>query len=589
MWQKISAARSRLWTQVPVKSFSGSTQGAILTTLSLAGIPYMYLLGTRPPCPYSELIREVGLQPPDLSMSGAIPRRSCSTGSELVLFVALASLDTIAVVDTVNRRLICTISDAPPRGGYEGSTPNALALSGDGTRMFVAEADNNAVAVVDLSSATADSPSARGTDTVVGRLPTDWYPTALLVSRNRLLIATGKGSGSHANPDGPTPGHGIERPLGYALGILNGSLRILGENFTSAELRGYTQRVTSANNWNNAVSRRRYPPFKHVIYIIKENRTYDQVLGDLEQGDGDRELVFFGNEVAPNHHALARRFGTFDRFFTNAEVSSQGHIWSTAAYVTDYGEKTIPSIYSDRRADNDEDDADAPAHGFIWDAARRKGLSVRDYGEWVKTENGFAQTRPGLRGLISEAYPVFSYDSTDQKRADVWIMEFREFLRDGNMPQLEIMHLPMDHTAGGLAGKCTPRACMADNDYALGRIVEELSQSPRWRDTVVFVVEDDAQAGPDHVDCHRAPFYIISAYNRPGIVHRFINTTDVVAAIEDILGLERLSQFDYFSRSLTDVFSASLNLAPYKAVIPRQPLDEKNPAEGRSSPAFADA
>ena len=258
-------------------------------------------------------------------------------------------------------------------------------------------------------------------------------------------------------------------------------------------------------------------------------------------------------------------------------MSSQGHIWSTAAYVTNYGERMIPSIYADKRADNDEDDVDAPANGFLWDLAMKRGITFRDYGEWVKSENGFTQTRPGLAPDISRDYPVFSYDSSDQRRADVWISEFKEFLRNDNMPQLEIMHLPMDHTAGGLAGKCTPRACMADNDLALGRIVEALSHSPRWMDTVVFVVEDDAQAGPDHVDCHRAPFYAISAYSHPGVVHRFVNTTDVVAAIEDILGLSRLSQFDYFSRSLADMFAVKPDPTPYNSLTPHQSIDEKNP------------
>jgi YVTN family beta-propeller protein len=493
------------------------------------------------------------------------------------LFVALDSMDEIAVVDTGRRRVIRRISDRAPAGPREGSTPDGLALSADGTRLYVAEADNNAVAVIALS---ADSAGARssGRDTVMGRIPTDWYPTAVLEQQSQLLILSGKGHGSRANPDGPIPARGLERPLGYALGMLNGTLRVLAQSLPATTLAQYSRRVAAANRWNQPATPRHYPPFKYVIYIIKENRTYDQVLGDLKQGDGDPSLVFFGEDVSPNHHQLALRFGNFDRFFTNAEVSSQGHVWSTAAYVTNYGERVIPSIYSDRRADNDEDDVDAPANGFLWDAAVKQGITFRDYGEWVKSENGFAQTRPGLAPDISLGYPVFSYDSRDQSRADVWIAEFQEFLRNDNMPQLEIMHLPMDHTAGGLPGKCTPRACMADNDLALGRIVEALSHSPRWADTVVFVVEDDAQAGPDHVDCHRAPFYVISAYNRPGVVHRFVNTTDAVAAIEDVLGLSRLSQFDYFSRSLASVFAPEPDLTPYNAVTPRQSLEEKNPA-----------
>jgi len=296
----------------------------------------------------------------------------------------------------------------------------------------------------------------------------------------------------------------------------------------------------------------------------------------LPEGDGDANLVFFGKDVAPNHRALALRFGLFDRFFTNAEVSSQGHIWSTAAYVTDYGEKTVPSLYSDRRADVDGEEIDEPLDGFLWTLAKKKGIRFRDYGEMVKNE-GWPVTQKELAADVSPAFPPFNLRVQDQKRADAWIAELNQFVEDGEMPQLEVMHLPSDHTAGGKAGYPTPRAYMADNDLALGRIVEALSKSPFWKDTVIFVLEDDSQAGPDHVDCHRSPFYAISAYSRPHIIHRFANTTDVVAAIEDILGLGRLSKFDYFSRSLADVFSATPDLTPYKALTPTADMNALNP------------
>ena len=323
---------------------------------------------------------------------------------------------------------------------------------------------------------------------------------------------------------------------------------------------------------------RRYPPFRHVVYIIKENRTYDQVLGDMKEGDGDASLVYFPDiTITPNHHALARRFGLFDRFFVNAEVSSQGHIWSTAAYVTNYGEKIVPSGYAGKRADMDGEESDEPERGFLWTLANREGITFRDYGEMVKGNPGWPVTQRDLGADVNPDYIPFDLVTQDQKRADVWIAELQRYVRDGNMPQLEVMWLPMDHLAAGRPGKCTPRACMADNDLALGRIVQALSHSPYWKDTVIFVVEDDAQAGPDHTDSHRAPFYAISAYNRPGTVHRFINTTDVIAAIEDILGMGRLSKFDYFSRSLADIFAPAPDLTPYDPIIPTQDLNEKNP------------
>jgi DNA-binding beta-propeller fold protein YncE len=496
------------------------------------------------------------------------------------LFVALASTDEVVEVDTRLGKVVRRFTDAAPGAPQEGATPNAIALSRDGSRLFVAEADNNAVAVFDLARRRGPVNAERP----AGRVPVDWYPTDVLERAGELLVLCGKGRGTSPNPDGPTPGRGIERPLGYVFGQLNGTLRVVPDSFNEQQLAALTRRVAAANGWDSPARARRYPPFRHVVYIIKENRTYDQVFGDLPHADGDPSLVFFGKDSTPNHRALAARFGLFDRFFTNAEVSSQGHVWSTAAYVTDYGEKTIPSLYSDRRADADEGDADEPANGFLWTLAVNSGVSFRDYGEWVQAPatgpQGFSATRPGLAPDISPTYPPFDMSIPDQRRADAWIAELREFTRRGEMPRLEIMHLPGDHTAGARPGMRTPRACMADNDLALGRIVEALSHSPFWRDTVVFVVEDDAQAGPDHFDSHRSPLLVISAYNRPGTISRFANTTDVVAAIEDILGLGRLSQFDYFSRSLSDLFSPTPDLAPYSAIKPAQPLDELNPSKG---------
>ena len=298
----------------------------------------------------------------------------------------------------------------------------------------------------------------------------------------------------------------------------------------------------------------------------------------MKEGDGDASLVYLPDiTITPNHHALARRFGLFDRFFVNAEVSSQGHIWSTDAYVTNYGEKIVPSGYGGKRADMDGEESDEPERGFLWTLAVREGITFRDYGEMVKGNPVWPVTQRDLGADVNPDYVPMDLVTQDQKRADVWITELQRHVHDGNMPQLEIMWLPMDHLAAGRPGKCTPRACMADNDLALRRIVQALSHSPYWKDTVIFVVEDDAQAGPDHTDSHRAPFYAISAYNRSGTVHRFINTTDVIAAIEDILGMGHLSKFDYFSPSLADIFASAPDLTPYGPIIPTQDLNEKNP------------
>jgi hypothetical protein len=376
----------------------------------------------------------------------------------------------------------------------------------------------------------------------------------------------------------------------------------LPATIATPKLASFTKRVAHANGWDTTRDSPRYPPFKHVIYIIKENRTYDQVFGDMKDGDGDASLVFFPESVSPNHHALARRFGLFDRFFTNAETSAQGHNWSTAAYSSDYLEKTMPSEYSSRgrtydyegtnrsRVVDDDDDVNAPATGYLWDLAVRKKISLRNYGEFVgngddvrdavgKQYIGF---RRALRDTTSPDYPPFNMKIPDQTRADVWLREFKGYVDRGDLPALEIVRLPNDHTEGAAAGKPTPRAFMADNDLALGRIIDALSHSPFWRDTAAFVVEDDAQAGPDHVDSHRSVLLMISAWNRGGVIHRFINTTDVLATMEEILGLGSLSQFDHYGRPMRGVFAEKPDLTPYDAMKPAVSLDEKNPESAQS-------
>jgi predicted alpha/beta superfamily hydrolase/DNA-binding beta-propeller fold protein YncE len=498
------------------------------------------------------------------------------------LFVASASTNSIAVINTQRLSVVTRLLDPPPAGPNQGSTPNALALSPDESRLYVAEADNNAVAVFQLAT---------NASRLLGRIPVEWYPADLLVTQDSLLVLNGKGKGSRANPQFPTPDVELsDDSTAYTLGQLNGTITALPAQIKQSELLQLTQRVARANNWNRAPGNaEKYPPFKHVIYIIKENRTYDQVLGDLSQGDGDTSLVFFPRPISPNHHALAERFGLFDRFFCNAEVSSQGHVWSTAGYVTDYGEKTIPSLYSDRRNGNDRGDVDEPAFGYIWNAAIKKGLTLRNYGEFGEPEPKnparYRAVKPALDRYTSREYPAYDLNIMDQIRVGVWLREFQEFVRQGSLPALQIMHLPGDHTSGGRPGRRTPKAYMADNDLALGRMVEAVSNSPYWKDTVFFVLEDDAQDGPDHVDSHRSVLLVISAYNRGGVIHRFVNTTDVLATIEEILGLSKLSKFDYYGHPLQEIFANSANLTPYVALKPEHPLDELNPPKNPSAQA----
>jgi DNA-binding beta-propeller fold protein YncE len=512
------------------------------------------------------------------------------------LFVASASTSSVAVVDTKRLRALKTLRDQPPAGPNQGSTPNALALSRDGLQLYVAEADHNAVAIFQLSRASAGVVKARGADRLIERIPVGWYPAALLLKEDSLFVVNGKGRGTRSNPQFPTPDVDLaDGSTAYTLGQLNGTITRLSAELKPAAIPPLTRRVARANNWDNTqTSNKGYPPFKHVIYIIKENRTYDQVFGDLPQGDGDESLVFFPRAISPNHHALAERFGLFDRFFCNAEVSSQGHVWSTAAYVTDYGEKTIPSLYSERRAPIDRDDVDEPAAGYLWDAAIKKRITLRNYGEFGeaipnknKQEPGrYRAIKPALDRYTSREYPAYDLTIRDQVRADVWLKELQEFVRLGNLPALQIMHLPADHTSGGRAGRPTPKAYMADNDLALGRLVEAVSHSPYWKDTVFFVLEDDAQDGPDHIDSHRSVLLVISAYNRTGVIRRFVNTTDVLATVEELLGLGKLSKFDHYGRPLREIFIDTPDLRPYVALKSEQPLDELNPPKSTAAQAL---
>jgi len=487
------------------------------------------------------------------------------------LYVALASVDRVAIVDTKSRRVTGSFDDRSP-GANEGSTPNALALSHDGKQLFVAEADNNAVAIFDTA-----------TRKLAGRIPVDWYPAALHASRDRLLVLSAKGHGTVPNPHGKTP-LTTKQETDYTLKLINGTIRTIA--LPAANLAALSRRVAVANRWNAAPKPSAYPPLKHVVYIIKENRTYDQIFGDMPQADGDPSLLFFGRDSSPNHHALAERFGLFDRFFTNAEVSAQGHLWSTAAYVTDYTEKVVHPIYADKRPDVDEHDADEPAEGFLWSRAIEKGISLRIYGEWAEPDANkktFHSTKREANPDTNPNYPPFDMTISDQRRADVWLAELQEFVRRGTMPQLEIIHLPSDHTSGTKAGRPTPRAYMADNDLALGRMIEALSQTPFWRDTVVFVVEDDAQDGPDHVDSHRSVCLVISPWSRGGVQHQFINTSDVIGAIDRILGLRPMSQYDLRAHPLDGVFAAKPDLTPYHAITPSVPLDETNPDKTKAA------
>jgi hypothetical protein len=500
------------------------------------------------------------------------------------LFVACAHTNAVWVIDTASGVAQEQIHVALYPGAPPGSTPNGLGLSPDGRRLLVANADNNNVALVDVSRP--------GRSQVEGFVPTGWYPTAARFSRDgrTIFILSGKGLGSAANPRGPDSPN-------YVAEMLLGTLSVLP--VPDAEtLAGMTRTVYAVTPYDDAhrlmpsaapadspIPRRvgEESPIKHVFYVIRENRTYDQVLGDLPRGNGDPNLCLFGEEVTPNAHALAREFVQLDNFYVDAEVSADGHAFSTGAYASDFVEKTWPMNYAARGGRyvsegggpnrNAYGNVAAPANGYLWDAARRVGVSVRSYGEFALREGGSqdepgtgpAQARvPGLEGLVSPDYSPWDLDYPDNKRVDAWLREFQRFEREGGLPQLSILHLPNDHTSGTRGGAPTPRAMVAENDLALGRLVEAVSKSRFWRESAIFVLEDDAQDGPDHVDAHRSVALVISPWVARGTLDSTLYTTSgILRSIELILGIEPMSQFDASATPLYGAFRSAPDAAPY--------------------------
>ncbi len=325
-----------------------------------------------------------------------------------------------------------------------------------------------------------------------------------------------------------------------------------------------------------------------MIYIIKENRTYDQVFGDLKQGDGDPALVMFGRDVTPNHHKLAEEFVLLDNLYCNGQVSRDGHPWSTMAYHTDYIARDWHLTYSKRKGVDDDDDGDlsnAPS-GYLWDACARAGLTYRSYGEYgkrVSTGDGAAKMEGRVPGLVGHFCPDYAalkgkgVRMRDTDNVDVFIKEYNEFAANHTMPRFIVMSLGEDHTTGTTPGTFTPRACVASNDVALGRLVEAVSHGPLWKETAIFVIEDDAQNGPDHVDCHRTVGLVVSPYTRRGAVDSTqYSTVSMVHTIELILGLGPLSQYDAAARPMAASFTDKADLKPYDCEKARIDLAEVN-------------
>ena len=503
------------------------------------------------------------------------------------LYVANANVNTVSVIDIETASVVETIRTSLLPDLPGGSTPNGVALSKDGSRLYIANADNNCLAVFDVRRV--------GHSRSLGFIPTGWYPTCVktLPLSGRIVVANGKGAASRPNPRGPNPNDPRESSE-YIGSLFMGSLSCIDPPDDQA-LGKYTTEVYA----NSKIAHPSPPPsaasplyrhsgapspIRHVFYVIKENRTYDQVFGDLPEGNGDSSLCIFGEGVTPNHHALAREFALLDNFYADAEVSADGHNWSMAAYATDYVEKTWPTSYGDRGGEYEFEGGTPevyPSSGYLWDNCLRNGVSYRTYGEFIenpaKQGDSARALLPCLEGHVAPLSMGWDLQFSDIDRVAQWEKEFSKYELDGNLPQFQTIKLPNDHTEGTKKGSLTPRAYVAQNDLALGMLVERISHSRYWMSSAIFVIEDDAQNGPDHVDAHRTVALVISPYVRRHVVDsELYSTSSMVRTMELILGLPCLSQFDSAATPMVNSFSASADSTPYVCRKTRLDLQETN-------------
>jgi DNA-binding beta-propeller fold protein YncE len=582
-------------------------------------------------------------QSPDPIAPSSHPTTMLLSPDEGTLYVALSNADAVVAIDLKSGAK--DRKDGPFPSRYivhfddnlrPGSVPLGIALSGNGKRLFVASASLDAVAVFDVKPATQVSPT--------GFIPTEWYPSALAMVGGDLLVATAKGEGSGPNNMyGTLKGERKRKEHPYIPTLIGGSIQRISLTDVDKNLAAYTRQVEGDNLFASNGGKFEFAgggnPIRHIIYVLKENRTYDQVFGDLPVGDGDPSLTMYGAEITPNLHKLALQFGVLDNFYDSGEVSGDGHIWSTASTTSDYNEKTWPIGYRSKERTYDSGgtvadefpleqgipDVDDPGTGFIWDNLARRGLTYRIYGEfiatvWCKNEKAkspkegtpsplsascpvaeirkgeplpanvgnprggpspwpwavpqVARMRPtkaALRNHFDPLFPDFETDYPDQLRADEFLREFDQFANAKEsakrLPQFTLLYLPDDHTGGTRPGKPTPKASVADNDLAVGRVVDAVSHSPYWDDTAIFVIEDDAQDGADHVEAHRSTALVISKYSprgrQPFVDHNFYTTVSMVHTMESLLGLPPMNLFDAHAPLMAPLFTGLGAQPPY--------------------------
>jgi YVTN family beta-propeller protein len=533
---------------------------------------------------------------------------------------ANAASDTLSVIDTQADNVVETIWAKPSPADLFGAQPNALAFDPSGRTLYVANGTQNAVAVVAFSPADRRS-------RLKGLVPVGWFPGALVFDTPRRTLHVANIKGHAAAPKRNETGEEAPRGAeGFNSHQYNGSLSLV----PVPEARALA--ALSETVWRNlrreriagallpprpgqparAIPERIGEPslIKHVVYVIKENRTYDQVLGDVEAGNGDARLCIFGERVTPNQHKLVREFALLDNTYCAGILSADGHQWSTTAIGTDYLERSFAGWPRSYPVGMGEDEADALAYspaGFIWDSALRHNIRIRNYGEFMapevrwrvprhkgtppflanyrtwrgESDEAVFASRPmieTIRPFSPTAYVGWEMAVPDQYRADFILKELAEFTKKGQFPQLTIVCLPNDHTSGTSEGSPTPAATVADNDLAFGRIVEALSHSPFWREMAIFAIEDDPQNGFDHVSGYRTTAYVASPYAKRGaVVSTQYNTTSLLRTIEQVLGLPPMNQFDASAVPMWDAFTDTPDFTPFVAVPANVPLDEMNP------------
>jgi DNA-binding beta-propeller fold protein YncE len=593
-----------------------------------------------------KVVRRIEVPPPGEWFGGSSSHATALllSADERRVYVALANRDRLAVIETSDGQ-VDSYPLTSPRLSLSGWYPNALAQSDDGKKLYIANAAMDAIGV--FSDKKLYTKVDNGHLDPDYYIPTEWYPTALAVHDNELLIATGKGQGTGPNSGWEeNPEHPGKRTHPYIATLIRGSIARVSLADAERDRKKLTEEVLRSNLMEGRTGeiafQRGGNPIRHVIYIIKENRTYDQLFGDIAEANGDPSLVMYGEQITPNQHKLARQFGVLDNFYDSGEVSGDGHVWSTSAITSDYTEKTWEIDYRGGERMYDYEgwvgdyipmnagvpDVNEPATGYLWGNLARHNLTYRNYGEFVTTtwctdtpesippsggappsqppscsrgeiKPGEAMppifggekspyrytipliayntpTKPELKGHFDPNYADFKLDYPDQLRADEFLREFAGFVKaretgsGEQLPQFVLLRLPDDHTAGTRPGMPTPNACVADNDLAVGRVVEAVSNSSYWDDTAIFVLEDDAQNGADHVDAHRSIALVISKYSpgtsrQPTVDHHFYTTVNLIHTMEVLLGLPPMNNNDAYAPVMAPLFTGAGDQPAFQA------------------------